>query len=40
MLPTAEAAFDLAVAHGMARAGHSHSGRVLYAVVTDRHLLT
>ena len=29
LLHTAEAAFDLAVPHGMPRAGHSHTGRAL-----------
>ena len=33
MLHTAEAAFDLAVPHGMPRAGHPHTGRALCAVV-------
>ena len=36
---TAEAAFDLAVRHGMAKAGHSHTGRALCAVVAECCLL-
>ena len=35
----AEAAFDLAVPHGMLRAGHSHTGRALCAVVAECCLL-
>ena len=35
---TAEAAFDLVVAHGMSRAGYSHTGRALCAVVGEHHL--
>ena len=36
---TAVAAFDLAVPHGMPRAGHSHTGRALCAVVAECCLL-
>ena len=39
LLHTAEAAFDLAVPHGMPRAGHSHTGRALCAVVAECCLL-
>ncbi len=35
LLHTAEAASDLAVPDGMPRAGHSHTGRALYAVVAE-----
>ena len=38
LLGTPEAVFDLAVAHGMPRAGHSHTGRALCAVVAERRL--
>jgi len=33
-----ECAFDLAVAQGMPRAGHSHTGRALCAVVAEQSL--
>ena len=39
LLSTAEAAFDLAVPHGMPRAGHPHTGRGLCAVVAECCLL-
>ena len=39
LLHTAEAALDLAVPHGMPRAGHSHNGRPLCAVVAEHCLL-
>ena len=39
LLHTAEATFDLAVPHGMPRAGHSHTGRALCAVVAECCLL-
>ena len=39
LLHTAEAAFDLAVPCGMPRAGHSHTGRALCAVVNGCCLL-
>ena len=39
LLHTAEAAFDLAVPHGMPGAGHSHTGRALCAVVAECCLL-
>ena len=35
---TPEASFDLAMGHGMCRAGQSHTGRALCAVVGKRHL--
>ena len=35
LLHAAEAAFDLAVPHGMPRAGHSHTGRALCAMDTE-----
>ena len=35
---TLEAAFKLAVAHGMPRSGHSHTSRALCAVVAKRRL--
>ena len=38
LLQNAEAAFGLAVPHGMPRAGHSHTGRALCAVVAERRL--
>ena len=38
LLHTAEAAYDPAVAHGMPRAGHSHTGRALCGVVAKRYL--
>jgi len=38
LLHTAEAAFDLAVAHGMLRSGHSQTGRALCAMVGEQHL--
>ena len=38
LFTTAEAAFDLAVAQGMPRAGHSHTGRALCAVVAEWNL--
>ena len=39
LLSTADAAFDLAVLHDMPRAGHSHTGRALCAVVDECCLL-
>ena len=36
----AEAAFDLAVSHGIPRAGHSHTGRALCTLVAEQHLLS
>ena len=39
LLTTAQGAFDLAVAQGMPRAGHSHTGRALCAVVAEHSLL-
>ena len=39
LLHAAEAAFDLAVPHCMPRAGHSHTGRALCAVVAECCLL-
>ena len=39
LLHTVEAAFDLAVANGMPRAGHSHTGRALCTVVAECCLL-
>ena len=39
LLHSAESAFDLAVPHGMPRAGHSHTGRALCAVVAECCLL-
>ena len=39
LLATAQAAFDLAVAQGMPRAGHSHTGGALCAVVVAEHRL-
>ena len=39
LLHAAEAAFDLAVAHGIPRAAHSHTGRALCAVVDECCLL-
>ena len=39
LLHTAEAAFHLAVPHGMPRAGHSHTGRAQCAVVAECCLL-
>ena len=39
LLHTAEAAFDFTLPHGMPRAGHSHTGRVLCAVVAECCLL-
>ena len=38
LLRTAEAVFSLAVAYGMPRAGHSHTGRALCAVVAEQYL--
>ena len=38
LLTTAQAAFDLAVAQGMPRAGHSHTGGALCAVVAEHRL--
>ena len=38
-LHTADAAFELAVPHGMPRAGHSHTGRALYAADAECCLL-
>ena len=38
LLTTAQGAFDLAVAQGMPRAGHSHTGGALCAVVAERRL--
>ena len=38
LLSTAEAAFDLPVAHGMPRAGYTHTGRALCAVVAEHSL--
>ena len=39
LLTTAQDAFDLAVAQGMPRAAHSHTGGALCAVVAERRLL-
>ena len=39
LLYSADAAFDLEVHHGIPRAGHSHTGRALCAVVADCCLL-
>ena len=39
LLHTTETAFDLAVPHSMLRAGHSHNGRALCAVVAECCLL-
>ena len=39
LLHTAEAAFDLTVPYGTPRAGHSHTGRALCAVVAEHCLL-
>ena len=39
LLTTAQGAFDLAVAKDMPRAGHSHTGRALCAVVAECCLL-
>ena len=39
LLHTAETVFDLAVAHGMPRAGHSHTGRALCTMVAECCLL-
>ena len=39
LLHTAEAALDLAVPHGMPRAGHPRTGRALCAVVAECCLL-
>ena len=39
MLHTSEAAFDLAVPHGMPRTGHPHTGGALCAVVAECCLL-
>ena len=39
LLHTAEAVFDLAVAHGMSRAGHTHTGRALCTVVVGERCL-
>ena len=38
LLTTAQAAFDLAVAQGMPRAGHPHTGGALCAVVAEHSL--
>ena len=38
LLRTAETAFHLAAAHGMPRAGHSHTGIALCTVVAKRRL--
>ena len=38
LLTTAQGAFDLAVAQGMPRAGHSHTGGALCAVVAEHSL--
>ena len=38
LLTTAQGPFDLAVAQGMPRAGHSHTGRALCAVVAEHSL--
>ena len=39
LLHTTETAYDLAVPHGIPRAGHSHTGRALCAVVAESCLL-
>ena len=39
LVHNAESVFDLAVPHGMPRAGHSHTGRALCAVVAECCLL-
>ena len=39
LLHIAEAVFDLAVPHGMFRAGHTHTGRALCTVAGKQHLL-
>ena len=39
LLHTAEAAFDLALTHGIPKAGHSHAGGTLCTVVAKCHLL-
>ena len=39
LLHKAEAPFVLAVPHGMPRAGHSHAGRALWAMVDECCLL-
>ena len=38
LLTTAQSAFDLVVAQGMPRAGHTHTGRALCAVVAEHSL--
>ena len=40
LLHTTETAFDLAVSHGIPRAGHSHTGRAVCPVVAEQRLLS